>query len=387
MSSAENGTPPTPPSRPPLPAPPARCYLADLAPGDGADAAFIISNVQLKTNRKGDPYLTMLVSDRSAGVNANWWDQGQAMFERLPNPGVVRLKGTIELYNGHPQVKVDKILQIRDESTIDYADLLPSTDKDRDELFAEVAAMLRDMASPTLRRVAEAYLADGPLMADFRAAPAAMTFHHAYLGGLLEHTHNAMRSARALAPLYPGLNADLCLLGVFVHDLAKTWELSYATAFDYTDGGRLIGHVAKGAIWVEAKGREAGAPRAVIDALQHVVLSHHGELSLGFGSATSPATPEAIFVHHVENLDAKMTMALAATRAERPAGEPGRWSPWNKALGGRMFKPDVVAEADADADRPDLSGQDQDQDEAPAAPAAPAAAPSGTTNQLFADAG
>ena len=351
-----------------------RTYLADMKPGDYADAAFVISNVQLKTNKKGDPYLTMSVGDKSRSVIGNWWDRGRAMFERLPNPGVVRVKGTLEQFNGNPQVKIDNILQIRDPSGVDFNELLPSTDKDVDAMFAEVAEMLRDMRSPTLRRLAEAYLGDGELMENFRRAPAAMTFHHAHLGGLLEHTHNAMRSARAVAPLYPELNADLCLFGVFVHDLAKTWELSYATAFDYTDGGRLVGHIAKGALWVEDKGREAGVGRGVIDAVQHMVLSHHGEHSLGFGSAVSPATPEAMFVHHVENLDAKMTIALGATRRGAAAEEPGRWTGWMKAIDGRLFRPDVIAEADAEMQEPAEVEQ----------PAAPAASPSGGANQLFA---
>ena len=254
-----------------------RQYLGDLAPGSRADAAFIIQNVQLKTNKRGEPYLTMQVRDRTRAVTGNWWDRGEQMFRRLPNPGVVRVKGTVEEFNGNPQLKIDNILQIRDSSQIDYSELLPSTEKDVAAVFAEVEAMLRDLKSPTLRGLAGAYLADGELMEKFRRAPAAMSFHHAYLGGLLEHTHNAMRAAALLAPLYPGLNGDLCVFGVFVHDLAKTWELSYDTAFDYSDGGRLVGHVVKSAMWVEDKARDAAAagtpvPREVVDAVQHLIL-------------------------------------------------------------------------------------------------------------------
>ena len=338
-----------PSDAPPSSTRPPRVYLSDAGPGQKVDEHFIIQHVQLKTNKRGDPYLTMKVADRTRNVTGNWWDRGEAMFRRLPNPGVVRVKGTIEEFNGNPQLKIDNILQLRDPSVIDYGELLPRTDKDVDEMFEELAGMLRGFESRTLRALAEAYLADDELMEHLRRAPAAMTFHHAYLGGLLEHTLNAMRAADRLASLYPGLNRELCVFGVFVHDLAKTWELTYETAFDYSDGGRLVGHIVKSALWLEDKVRQAGVevPRDVVDVLQHIILSHHGELSLGFGSAVSPATPESIFVHNVENLDAKMTMALAATRQGEAASDPSNWTPYLKAFDGRLFKPDVVTQADA----------------------------------------
>ena len=329
-----------------------RRFLADLGPGERTNDVYVISGVQLRTNKRGDPYLTMSVSDKTRSVTANWWDQGEAMFRRLPNPGVVRLKALVEEFNGRPQLKVEKILQLRDPAQVDYGDLLAKTDKDVDAMYAEVKAMLEGFESPTLRGLAKAYLDDEAMMANFRQAPAAMAFHHAFLGGLLEHTVNAMRGADALARLHPGLNRELCVFGVFVHDLAKTWELEYETGFDYSSAGRLVGHVVKGALWVEDKAREAEAagtpvPRELVDVIQHIVLSHHGDLDLGFGSAKSPSTPEAIFVHMVENLDAKMTMALAATRTGEAANDPARWTGFNKALNTRLLKPDVVAEADA----------------------------------------
>ncbi len=326
-----------------------RRFLSDLSPGERTDEAYVISGVQLRTNKRGDPFLSMQVSDRTRSVPANWWDQGEAMFRRLPNPGVVRLKAVVEEFNGRPQLKVEKILQLRDPDSVDYGELLAKTDKDVDAMFAEVKAMLEGFKSPTLRAIAAAYLADEELMSNFRKAPAAMAMHHAFLGGLLEHTTNAMRAADTLARLYDGLNRELCVLGVFIHDLAKTWELSYETGFDYTSEGRLIGHLVKGAMWVEEKAQQASVdvPRELIDVLQHIVLSHHGDHELGFGSAKTPATPEAIFVHMVENLDAKMTMALAASRTGDAANDPSRWTAHMKSLNTRLLKPDVVAEADA----------------------------------------
>ena len=359
----------TPPARPP------RVFFSEMKPGDRADGVFLINNVQLGTKRNGEPFLKMMVSDRTGRVAAKWWDRGPEMVERLPDPGVVRVKGRMEEFGGAPQFVIDNVFQA-DPRRIDYSELLPSTDKNVGQMWANCEAMLRGLSSPTLRDLAAAYLDDAALMEDFRRAPAAMTFHHAYLGGLLDHTLNAMRSADAVCGLYPGLNRDLVIFGVFVHDLAKTWELSYDTAFDYTDGGRLVGHVVKSAMWVEAKAKRAeemtgrAVPRDVVEAVEHLILAHHGEHSLGFGSAKSPATPEAWAVHMIENLDAKLTMALAATRWE--GGGTGRWTDYHRAFDGKLFRPDVVAEADAArADSPAKPAEPAAADETSPAEAAP----------------
>jgi 3'-5' exoribonuclease len=178
-------------------------------------------------------------------------------------------------------------------------------------------------------------------------SPAAQSFHHAFLGGLLEHTLNSMEVADAIVKFYPGLSRDLLLAGILLHDIAKTWELSYDCAFGYTDGGQLVGHIVKSAIWVEEKAREAAAktgkkiPQELIDILQHIILSHHGVPE--FGAVKLPATPEAIAVHFIENLDAKMMMSLAVTRGEFAANAEGRWSEYQKALGTRLYRPDVTA--------------------------------------------
>src|SRR5205807_9146022 len=141
---------------------------------------------------------------------------------------------------------------------------------------------------------------------------------------------------------------------IFLHDIAKTWELAYESAFGYTDGGQLVGHIAKSAMWVDHKAREAEQmlgepiPQSLVDVLQHIILSHHG--SPEFGAAKCPATPEALAVHLIENLDAKLMMALSATRGKRPDGE-GDWTDYIKAFSGRLYRPDV-APADAPAEEP-----------------------------------
>ena len=346
-----------------------RRYLRELEAGQRADETFVIRNVQVGTKKDGEPYLTMLMSDKSGEVAGRWWGQGIPMQQRLPNPGVVRIKGMMKEFNGSQQFHIDTLLQITDPDKVDYGELMPVTEKNVDKLFADVEKMLTGLKSDTLRALCEAYLDDAELMANFRRAPAAMAFHHAYLGGLIEHTHNAMHVAAAMMPFYPELNGELVVVGIFLHDLAKTWELSYDCGFDYTEGGRLVGHIVKSAMWVEDKAKAAEAKtgkaidRRVIDLMQHIILSHHGELSLGFGSAKDPMTPEAIAVHMIENMDAKMTMAIAACRK---TDETGTWTEYLRSMNTRLYRPDVIAEVDGAPESQESPAQDSSQAGSPA---------------------
>jgi 3'-5' exoribonuclease len=155
-----------------------------------------------------------------------------------------------------------------------------------------------------------------------------------------------MQVADAIIRFYPRLNRDLVITGILLHDIAKTWELSYECAFGYTDSGQLVGHIVKSAIWVEQKAQAAGLklgqpiPQPLVDVLQHIIISHHGQLE--FGAAKVPATPEAIAVHFIENMDAKLMMSLSSTRGELPAADAGNWTEYNKALGTRLYRPDVA---------------------------------------------
>jgi 3'-5' exoribonuclease len=255
----------------------------------------------------------------------------------------------VENYQNNLQFIIEQCWPAKD-GTYEIGDLVPHTDKNIDQMCTRIKELLESIQNRHLAAIVQAYLDDRELMDKFCKAPAAMSFHHAFLGGLLEHTLNAMEVADACVKFYPGLNRDLILAGIFLHDIAKTWELCYDCAFGYTDGGQLIGHIVKAAIWVEQKSKVAEEtlgekiPQPLIDVLQHIILAHHGETE--FGSPKTPATPEALFVHTIENLDAKLMIALAATRGEAIPGSEGNWTEYIKAFGGRMYRPDV-APADA----------------------------------------
>ena len=332
-----------------------RLFLRDAAAGDVVEDVFIITNKQLAATASGKYYIKAYCSDRTAQLNVRIWNATRDMFNAMPDGGFLRLRGRIENYQNNLQLIIEQMWPAKDGS-FDIADLMPHTEKDVDQMCARVFEICGSIQNRHLAALIQAYLDDEQLMNNFCRAPAAMNFHHAFVGGLLEHTLNAMEVADAVCKFYPKLSRDLVVAGIFLHDLAKTWELSYENAFSYTDGGQLVGHIVKGAIWVEQKAEHAEKilgekiPRQLIDVMQHIILSHHGEPE--FGAARVPSTPEAIAVHVIENLDAKLMMALSLTRGE--GGAESNWTDWQKAFNGRLYRPDLApsTEEESPAENP-----------------------------------
>jgi 3'-5' exoribonuclease len=321
-----------------------RLYLRDCSPGDVLEDVFVVSGKQLSAASNGSHFIKVNVSDRTTQINARMWKANRDLFNSMPEAGFIRIRGKLENYQNNIQFIIEQFWPARDGS-YDIGDLLPHTDKDIPTMCRKLTEILGSIQNRHLSALVHCYLDDEPLMTSLCKSPAAMSMHHAFIGGLLEHTLNAMEVADAVVRFYPGLNRDLVITGIFLHDIAKTWELSYDSAFSYTDGGQLVGHIVKSVLWVEQKAREAEGvlgekiPQNLVDVLQHIIISHHGVPE--FGAVKTPATPEAIAVHHIENMDAKLMSALAATRGDRPGGE-GNWTEYLKGFGGRLYRPDVA---------------------------------------------
>jgi 3'-5' exoribonuclease len=321
-----------------------RLFLHDCMPGDFVEDVFCVSGKQLSAASNGSQFIKVQVSDRTDQIHARLWKATREIFNGIPDAGFIGIRGKIENYQNNLQLIIEGFFPAR-EGSFDIGDLLPHTDKDIPTMCRKLCEILGSIQNRHVAALMQAYMDDERLMANLCKAPAAQSFHHAFIGGLLEHTLNAMEVGDAIVRFYPGLNRDLVISGIFLHDIAKTWELSYDSAFGYTDGGHLIGHIVKSALWVEDKAQEAEQiigekiPRELIDVLQHIILSHHGLPE--FGAARTPATPEAIAVHHIENMDAKLMTALSVTRGERKDGE-GKWTEYIKSFGGRLYRPDVA---------------------------------------------
>lgn len=326
----------------------ARRFICDLGPSERFGGSFAIANAQRGVTRNGDPYLKCLLSDKTGRLPARKWSMSDELFKRLPTDGFVYCEGQTQPYQGELQLILDTI-EPMEPSTSELRDLLPSTDRDIDAMFGEVTAMLSSLEHPAMQALARTYLADEMLMDQFKLAPAAKMMHHAYLGGLLEHTMTLMKVADSILPLYPKLNRDLVLMGLFLHDLGKTRELVYDRTFSYSDRGELIGHIVEGAIMLHDKATQTMTsegvrfPAHTITVLQHIILSHHGIPE--YGAAKVPATPEAVFVSMVDDLDAKTTITLDAARpdSERSFDLGGNFTERQWALQNtKLFRPDPL---------------------------------------------
>ncbi|MEM9883873.1 MAG: HD domain-containing protein [Planctomycetota bacterium] len=334
-----------------------RTYIRDLQANQYADGVFAIQNAQLGMTKNGKPFLKCLLADKSGRTPARMWSITEEHFATLPTDGFVWAAGQTQPYQGEMQIIVQDI-RPHEPTESELKDLLPSTSHDIDQMFGEVLSLLQSLEHPAIRSLADRYLEDGELMGRFCQAPAATALHHAYLGGLLEHTLGMMKAADVLLPLYPRLNRDVVLMGLFLHDLGKCHELEWLRGFQYTDDGQLVGHIARGAIMLEAKAKacedeELGeaalkVPDAVLQVLTHIILSHHGRPE--YGALKLPATPEAIFISGLDNLDAKLNLALGEARPEgdaKPAQDlGGRFTEKIWALETRLYKPDPTTVAD-----------------------------------------
>ncbi|MEM1329053.1 MAG: HD domain-containing protein [Planctomycetota bacterium] len=322
--------------------------LIEFSASERVEGVFAIANAQLGRTRQDKPYLRCLISDKTGEVPGRMWSVDERTFSRLPTDGFVWLEGETQAYQGEIQLIIHAIDRA-DPSPEEMRELLPSTERDVDEMYAEVVRLLETIEHPAVKGLAEIYLGDDFLMGQFRQAPAAKSMHHAYLGGLLEHTLTLMTIADRLCPLYPKVSRDLVLMGLFLHDLGKTRELHYDRAFGYTDRGELIGHLVEGAIMLHDKAqqlmKEKGVrlPGAALTVLQHIIVSHHGKPE--YGAAKIPATPEAILVSMIDDLDAKTVIAMDAARPDRPAAVDlgGNFTQKQWALDTKLFRPDPLA--------------------------------------------
>ncbi|MHC4563119.1 MAG: 3'-5' exoribonuclease YhaM family protein [Planctomycetota bacterium] len=316
-----------------------RRYISDLTPNEPLDQVFLVRDKELRTARNGKQYVQATLADRTGTISARLWDANEGIFQGIPTDGFLRVKGRTDEYKGVLQVIIEGCRPWAAEK-VDIADFLATTDQDVEAMWTELLDILQDIKDEPLRRLLKKFTEDQKIVAAYKRAPAAMQMHHPFMGGLLEHTLGMARSTRAILPLYPKLNADLLLAAVFLHDIGKTAELTSGLSITYTDRGQLVGHITIAAIWVQEKAalvaEETGEPipAKTISLLQHLILSHHGFHD--YGSPKLPAVPEAIVLHYLDNLDAKMFMMFNAIDSD--SDPEATFTPYLRQLETRVFK-------------------------------------------------
>jgi 3'-5' exoribonuclease len=316
-----------------------RRYVNELSDGETVDQVFLASEKQLRPNRNGNLYLQVRLSDKTGSLTAMMWNATQKHYESFNNGDYIRVVGTSQFYNGGMQV-LAKDINVTDPAKVHQEDFVNLSKDQVEKMSARVAQLLRSIRNVHLRNVSECFLVDDNFMRQFRRAPAGIKNHHAYQGGLLEHVLSLMELAAVVAPRYPRLDPDLLLIGAFIHDIGKVRELNYQMDLSYTDAGQMIGHLIQGVTMLEEKIQETvrqtgeSFPEDLANRLKHMIVSHHGQHE--FGSPKLPMTLEAIALHYLDTLDAKIHFVLQLI--DEDANKDSVWTVYNSQLARKIYK-------------------------------------------------
>jgi 3'-5' exoribonuclease len=316
-----------------------RVAVQDLGDGLAVDEIYWIVERQVRVNRNAALYLQLELRDKTGSITGRMWNVTEEGVAGIKAGEAARIKGKVQLFQGALQLILTQVTPVP-PGTVAASEFLPKATKDTAAMFVRLAELLRGQSDPALKTLAECFLADQQLMEAFCRAPAGVRAHHAYQGGLLEHVLNMTEIADRCRDLLVGVSPDLLRMGIFLHDLGKVRELTYDGALGYSDEGQLLGHLALGVEMLSEKlalaARQLGGtfPRETEWRLKHMILSHHGTYE--FGSPKLPMTPEAIALHCIDNLDAKVH-EFHREITEDP-GQGSGFTPYHARLDRKLFK-------------------------------------------------
>jgi 3'-5' exoribonuclease len=296
-------------------------FVSSLQDGDTLNDYFVAIRKDLRDKKDGGKFLGMVLKDKTGEIGGVMWRNAVETAAKFELGGVVNIRGKVALYQGRLQVQLEQVMPLREnEYTLDD---LVNQPFDASTDLAALRDILAEIKNPFLRQLVDAFFADEEFVEQFSRASAAKKWHHEYAGGLVRHCHEMARIALTMCELYPEMDRDLLLTGVFIHDLGKLTEMSHGLYSDYTDVGRLLGHLQIGCDMVTEKIKAIPEfPERLRMELLHFVLSHHGEEQ--FGSPVKPKTLEAIVLHLIDNLDAQAAAVARIARETREQGKP--WS-------------------------------------------------------------
>jgi 3'-5' exoribonuclease len=345
-------------------------------------AQFLVLSKEIRQKKTGEPYLSLHLADRTGEIEAKMWDNVAEVMDTFDRDEFLKVKGVVQVYQNRSQFTIHKLRRL-EEHEVDFADFFPSSARDPEEMFAELHGIVNGFTNPHLQALLNSVLDDTPLMALFKLAPAAKTIHHAYRGGLLEHVLSLCQLSRLTAAHYKTIDLDLLLTGAILHDIGKVEELSYARGFSYSSDGQLLGHIIMGLRLLHSKfDKLADFPPKLRTLVEHMIVSHHGELE--FGSPKVPIFAEALLLHHLDNLDSKMDAVRSALQRDRAV--EGEFTGWIAPLERVLLKkeryleePKVAAKTEPEVSAPAVTPP------TPAAPAPPKPAFKPPQNSLFAE--
>jgi len=312
-------------------------FIRDLAVGEKLTEFYLVRSKRNKTTRTNKPFLDLDLADNSGQINAKIWDRADELSALFSRGDVVKVKAKVDEYQGARQLKVTDLRPAVESDDIDMDDLVRQSPYDAKEQLAYLGARIGEVEDEDLKRLLDAFFGDDAFVDGLLSAPAARNIHHAYQGGLIEHTVKVVKVALLAADeLYPGqVDRDLIVAGAILHDAGKILELDSGAEVGTTREGYLLGHITLGArMLLERAGGLDGFPEGLLVELEHILISHHGERD--WGSPVVPMTPEAMIVHIADNLDAKTQIVLAAIEDDPNADE--EFTQYHRTLGRHFFK-------------------------------------------------
>ncbi len=325
--------------------------IADIHDNQEIDALFLVKDASLAETRAGKPYLRLTLMDASGEIDGRAWDNAEAMLARCGKGEVIRVTGQAASFRDQLQLKVTGIEPV-DKGEIDPRDFMPESPNDVKAMAREFLKLADSVTDPHLAALLAAFFRKRKTFTAFKTAPAAKSMHHAYIGGLLEHTLGVAMLADRVAAIYPAIDRDLLMAGAMLHDIGKLSEFSFDTfPFDYSEAGRLVGHMVLGVEMIQAEVREIkGFPDPLLKRLTHLILSHHGRHE--FGSPVLPMMLEAFVLNFIDDLDAKVNYVNGLGRNLKENGY--HWSEYQRNLERFLLvrRPPEEAELEAPADNP-----------------------------------
>ena len=314
-------------------------FIKDFKEGECIESLYLVREKSFDTAKNGKPYMSLEVADKTGTVACRKWDAEKRVFDSFNADDFVKVKAKVEIYRKYPQLNIDS-LEKADETSVDTSLFMPTLDKDREGLFKALLSEIGLVKNIYLKTLLNNIFSNEGFISKFKSAPAATDFHHPYIGGLLEHTLSCMELAKLVVSKYSGIDRDLLMCGSALHDIGKIEELSYKRSFYYTDKGRLIGHVVLGMNMVEKEiNNIPDFPEELKNLLLHIIISHHGEQE--WGSPKRPMCLEAVVLHHIDNLDAKINgFKQFADTYNDPSSN---WTKYSKMFREFLYKKTEVA--------------------------------------------
>jgi len=309
-------------------------FLKNIKQGEKVSSSFLVAEKNMAFSLKGSPYLNVRLKDKTGELDGKVWDNAIEFDQQFKKGDIIYIEGKAANYKNSIQISIVKITKNAWED-VDPTDYLPAAQGDVVAMFNEILTYVENIQTKPLQALLQAFFHDQKTAELFQRAPAAKGFHHIYLGGLLEHTLSVVRLLEKAADHYPGLNKDMIITGGILHDIGKIYEFSYDTIIDYSDEGRLIGHIVMGVEMINKKIATIDdfPPQLALE-LRHIILSHHGEFE--YGSPKRPKTLEALVVHYIDDLDAKFN--AYKTLIADSTNPDSDWTTYNRFLERFLYK-------------------------------------------------